>query len=1439
MLKFAEFDIKTGQAITNYDPETGGQTQGYKESPISYLEHWLKDRGLQDAPLYAAQFYDGVTPEDNERLLAQDKHIIFTGGTSGKHVYAYFTDTVTAKEILEGSLFDSPIYDYGDKTAHYSLAYGSLPISDCYEEVVVKGGNGAKILIIDDEKQSAGQAPILDKAGNPVEDLDDLMSKMGDGTILIPTASMRELLLEKEVQTIIRRAITATDRSLTKELGVMGQWLDEVTGDEIENELVALVAAEYRDTGKVGTFHVSADISRNIGKMLDKAADEGIIQFRAAITDTPGMIKGTAKTSKWAERLGVAAIVSLNDIKGAGGQLSEAGIFELNQGSTFWAGRKEVATWGRQSVGMQVKITIPTATEKELNPIALAKAQELAEIAPDPYLLGQKYLEKANRKNSNPVITIDDSGEVTGQVSRIDSIAQILAQDTYGELAQMPAIQRRLVEALRSDWLDAAVSGVEVPSAIAQHHGELDVWEISNRDLPNGAIVSFYRSPLPNVSAVALGVNNLNKLQSTDPESFNKLGAVYINPWTAKDIAITDFDGDRLGQFVGYLAKDPEKFIAQMQKAVNGLDAPAERYDAAHLAIEKFIAQGTELAPADFPITVQELASATAVENRPQQIKKAPKVPHPWLKEEGQAVSHAIFKGWTRVADNPIGKVANLGMNMQILAQNAANTPDQQKPDLLAKVYKKFAKLEDIPDNDYLVSAGLPALDLNKRIGNIKSLYQGMSDLKGTGAKEQRIEMATQGLAEVSSLLKNYAEYPVASLLQTSVDYLKSSNGIDERLFNFGQNLAYQQNSVRSQMKSDWVYSSGSPPAGVETTALSANTIEPIGNHVNAVSAIFKSVLTAQKDIRLGREDPNSSIRPIVPLTHSQQDSKSVDKWVGKYVKATSQLKVAANRQQEERAEDLQPTLSITSANNGRKLQVQKLIRAQKELDPQNINAIWDLSDGQPRDFVIKFTDPSIANKNEKLDPYMVYVVDPAGENSVVGFATPEMIEASGIKGLDQELREKGGKIFNGGLPELTPPRSMVNDIDRHKSVMNKVLSDFQAAIPVGREERALSALWHGNQTTDRRERNSSVGMSIATKIAANQLVQYVGVERSMDLGTVTDFGNEVASKGIILDVRIDNVIKKEGKGAVPMVSAILLDGSTKEIGGMLRNSIPLAPGTVVSALATKKLNPQIDIKIGEEKYRVKPSLDQSEQTIISTKALIGFNVSEAGISITATTIPKKKTEVPITTDLGTLYPKDRAEFLKSGVQSAEGIYSRTLHPNQIELHVQDLVAHQPVSKILANTLLPLPDREINPDLTAILEKPQLTLVPEIEAVVNPSPQDNLPAVELEVNLRIVPDIPQTYSPSRIELVDWYKASLKVAEPATAQYLVELGTQLKSVYTSEALSQGNPPVDRLPDAYQSSEVSITIDEKDKFDGILAAAQQQELQTSKQVSRGSR
>jgi hypothetical protein len=1184
MLKFAEFDIKTGKPILAYDPNTQGQTQSYKEVDIAYLQHWLRARCLERAPLYTADFYEGITPSDNERLLKQGKHVIFTGGTSGKYVSAYFTDAATAQAILIGNEREPPLYELGDKSAHYAVAYGSLPVSDCYKDAIVKGGKGRKILIVDDEAQSVGNEPIIDRDGKPVTDLSDLLSKMGDGTMLLPTGLMRELLLEKEVQAVIRRGIVRTDRDLNAELGVVGEWLDEVTGDKVKEEIVAVIAAEYRANGRIGTSHVRANTAKTINKLLDKAADESVIQFRAAITDTPGMFKGMMKTSAWCERLGVAAIVSKNCIKGNGVDLDTVGILELNKGSTLWIGRKEVATWGEQSVGMQVKICIPSATERELNPLALARAGQLTEIAVDPYLLGQKYIEEDRRKKSNLAIVIDDNGEVSGQVKQKDALADLLALDVNGELTQMPTIQRRLTEALRTSWIDAATSGVEVPSAVAQHHGKLDVWEICNRRLPHGAVVAFYRSPVPNVSAFAFGVNNLD-LKDSDPESYSKRGVVYVNPWTAKEIAISDFDGDRFGQFVGYVAKDPAVFIAALREVVSAYQSPSRRYEAFHAALEQSIELGAELERSTFPLSVAELAVATSKEHRPQQIKKAVKVAHKWNRQSNQSISEAIFTAWTSVANNPISKVANLGMNLQILAASATNTPAHEKAALLHKIGTAFEKLKGIPSDKYLLKSGLPALDLQARIDRVTALNRSISPMERI-TPERQIEVATTGLAEVATILKNYAEYPVASQLQIAVDSLKSSNGINEDLFKFGQALCYQKNEVRAELKADWVYSTDkSHPRGL-STVLPANTYEPIGEHVRAVNDMFESVLQAQRDIKIGRENLNAAFRQIVPLTHNSQDSTLVDSYVSQYRAARDNLSAATARQNEQRFEDKQPTLTITSANSGKTLAVHRTIQAQNK-NTVNKNRVWDLEPGLVYRFSIE------ANPTAGADSYLVNLID-ANDNkiAILGSTTYEMLEQGNfeLEKLDATMEQRGSVKLQGRV-ELHPPRTMINDTDRHKAVMTQVLANLKAAIPLEREDAALSAIWYGNQSTDRRVRNSSAGMSIATKILPARLGAYLGVKRTLDLGHVTEYGGILADSNTTLDLRIDNLIKKEGAGAVPMVSAILPDGSTVELGGILKSAPPPPPGSIIAGTVTRKVR-DIDIVVGGEKRKVVPTAE-------------------------------------------------------------------------------------------------------------------------------------------------------------------------------------------------------------------------------------------------------
>ena len=66
------------------------------------------------------------------------------------------------------------------------------------------------------------------------------------------------------------------------------------------------------------------------------------------------------------------------------------------------------------------------------------------------------------------------------------------------------------------------------------------------------------------------------------------------------------------------------------------------------------------------------------------------------------------------------------------------------------------------------------------------------------------------------------------------------------------------------------------------------------------------------------------------------------------------------------------------------------------------------------------------------------------------------------------------------------------------------------------------------------------------------------------------------------------------------------------------------------------------------------------------------------------------------------------------------------------------------------------------------------------------------------------------------------------------QYLMDLGTQLKTAYLSEPFMQGRSTVDRLPDEYQHPTVSMSMADKQRLDAMSERAN--ELQ--QQVNRSS-
>jgi len=296
MLLIPHIDIKTGQVLTEINTEGMTQPQ-QKEIAHSYLEHWLTSHGVEQPQFWVGKFQsakESYNAADQQRLEAEGKYLVFANGKNG-----YFTDAETAKVLTEGDAERKiqPLFGNDKNSPHYNIAYGSLIASSGMASASV---DGAKILVIDDEQRSHGDSPLIDAQGRLISpaQVEKLYDKMGDGTMLISSGLMAQLIQPQEreaiAQSVFEQAGIATD-------------ISSLTQDS------AAVSA------------VLPEIDRQLQRLGERTAS----QFRAATPDLPGMLKGTMSTSAWCDRLGVDAIISKSDIKGDDGTLSEPGLKEV------------------------------------------------------------------------------------------------------------------------------------------------------------------------------------------------------------------------------------------------------------------------------------------------------------------------------------------------------------------------------------------------------------------------------------------------------------------------------------------------------------------------------------------------------------------------------------------------------------------------------------------------------------------------------------------------------------------------------------------------------------------------------------------------------------------------------------------------------------------------------------------------------------------------------------------------------------------------------------------------------------------------------------------------------------------------------------------------------------------------------------------------------
>ena len=915
----------------------------------------------------------------------------------------------------------------------------------------------------------------------------------------------------------------------------------------------------------------AADTAVAISDRQEEAlARRSVVQFRAASPDLPGIAKGTVASSRWCDRLGVDAIISSNDIKGDDGRLSAPGLKEV---SNFWINRKSTAQYGQQSVGPQVKYCIPEATRLEINPKVQVQAEELAQVTGDFAALSQRYVEHKEKERSRPYQELEDD---TIQATRPDWLYDALSTDKYGQLTGQAKVVDGLSRYVRGEWLRLATNGTSVPSAMAQHHSQLKPWEVCNKDLPHGAIVAYYRSPFPNVGAAAIAINNTEIIREQDREAFSKQGVAYLPPWTAKNVAITDFDGDINGFFVGYQATVPDlpqqirAELATIEKLPSNQQYEAGRALFERMMVQLERGQESRIASDENPLTVREVTEQNAPDISPPEIVKQTKEKHPW--QEGESHTAATWRAWEVTADNPTGKVANAGMSLQALALEMKYAPAEKKEVLLKQVSGHCSSLLrkvdageiTIPDDDWLSSQGFSPF-YRERIEEIAGSSSELNELPNAQWRGAFIEGRLQ---IASTLFLEVANGPNAINLQTAVDMAKSAKGIDEELHKFVVALQYKPDVLRQSKNNPEVYVGGKE--------MPTNTEEPIAWNVQSVNEHYSD---AQLEERLHQE-----FQAIFPMADAKQQEWQAKAIIQSYNGLMAKAVKGKARHRQRRPEDQKPTLQVT-VSDGRALTLQNIQDAQGKLP------IWR-ADGPQPSWTVRVKQDLRASPKERFPAQLIFL-DSHGiaQAERVGYVSPE----SAIQhDLAQKFQQPGQKL-SISAPTVTSqvPWAQQNDTDLLFEEANRYI-ELALAPPAEKEPAAhrqemAIALW-------RQSDGRHIVMKQFPDVLSDRLAQVPEIQVGRLQVSAAASQQLIEQSPHTIQFGKHSFMTKAGDSVtLPSVSVLQPDGQRLLIGAVAARSIALPEGATYMAAFSK--NPGSDRVIDMQVMDL-PAVEQTQSEV-------------------------------------------------------------------------------------------------------------------------------------------------------------------------------------------------------------------------------------------------
>ena len=353
----------------------------------------------------------------------------------------------------------------------------------------------------------------------------------------------------------------------------------------------------------------------------------------------------------------------------------------------------------------------------------------------------------------------------------------------------MEDVIKRLRKFVQSEWQDIATGGIYVPSGVAQPHNQLSEGEVSFNGLPHGAKVGIYRSPVANAANFDVFTNNIEVIKNKDPEAYMQRGVCYLNPNDAKRLVI-DFDGDRVGII------------------------PSELTPAQQAQSKREIEQ--------YPTLIAEIINKNLPEKKPIQVEKEKKISRDVEHGFANLASAAV-----NAADNPTGRLANLGMRLEALRWETQYIPASEKSDYLQDIGKHFQKVI-AEDRDIKKPFRILDDQWREQITEISQIATQIPKLP----EPERASAVEVGLAKTERLIWNL-ESLAAVNLQRAVDTPKSARKVDENEYKFCQKVAKYTDV-------EWIKGKDSTYAYIGTEGIKTNTQDPVGWMVEQANQIYQ-----------------------------------------------------------------------------------------------------------------------------------------------------------------------------------------------------------------------------------------------------------------------------------------------------------------------------------------------------------------------------------------------------------------------------------------------------------------------------------------------------------------------------------------------------------------------------------------------------------------------